>query len=227
MDGLRILIVEDEPAIVRMLEPTLSAAGAITDTAWNAAQAMTSLDGSDHDLILCDLGLPDLDGQALVQKIREFSDVPIIILSARGMEHERIKALDAGADDFVPKPFAAGELLARIRAVIRRRPVARRSESIRLSMIEVDLLRRRAIIEGEEIKLSAREHDLLRLLARNAGRVVTHRDIIASVWGAEARAETQSIRVLVGQLRQKLEADQSRPQILLTEPGIGYFLCRD
>ena len=224
MDQLKILIVEDEAAIVRMLQPTLAASGATADIAWSGSQAFEYLDKSAYDLVLCDLGLPDMDGQELIRHIRERTDVPIIVLSARGMEQERIKALDSGADDFVPKPFAAGELLARIRAAVRRSP-ARRSGSIKLKQIEVDLERRRVLIDGVEIRLSAREHALLVLLAQNVGGVVTHRDIIDHVWGRDANAEAQSVRVLVGQLRQKLEEDPANPTLVCTEPGLGYRLA--
>lgn len=220
----KILIVEDEAAIVRMLEPTLAADGAATDVAWSGSQASEYLAAGEYDLILCDLGLPDVDGQELIKQIREQTDIPIIVLSARGMEQEKIRALDAGADDFVPKPFAAGELLARIRAALRRRPVESGSGSIRVGPIEVDLGRRRVLLEGEEVRLSRREHALLTLLARRAGGVVTHSEIIAHVWGSDAKAETQSVRVLVGQLRQKIEEDPARPRILCTEPGLGYRL---
>lgn len=218
-------MIEDETAIVRMLEPTLAAGGATTDVAWSGSQACEYLDKSDYDLILCDLGLPDIDGQDLIKRIRERTDVPIIVLSARGMEQERIRALDSGADDFVPKPFAAGELLARIRAALRRRPAAQAAGSIKLGEVEVDLRRRRVLIQGEEIRLSGREHALLTLLAQRAGGVVTHREIIDHVWGSGAKAETQSIRVLVGQLRQKVEEDPANPRILHTEPGVGYRLA--
>lgn len=226
MDRLRILVVEDESAIVRVLEPTLAAGGATTDIAWSGSQASEYLQKSDYDLVLCDLGLPDVDGQDLIRQIRERTDVPIIVLSARGMEQERIKALDSGADDFVPKPFAAGELLARIRAALRRRPPTAGPATVKLGEIEVDFERRRVLIQGEEIRLSGREHALLTLLAQRAGAVVTHREIIDHVWGSGAKAETQSVRVLVGQLRQKVEEDPANPRLVCTEPGIGYRLGR-
>ncbi len=225
MDQAKILVIEDAPAIVRMLEPTLAAGGATTAIAWSGSQASEYLDNDDYDLILCDLGLPDVDGQDLIKQIRARTDIPIIVLSARGMEQERIRALDPGADDFVPKPFAAGELLARIRAALRRRPAAHGAASIRLGEIEVDLERRRVLIQGEEIRLSGREHALLTLLAQRRGGVVTHREIIDHVWGSGAKAETQSVRVLVAQLRQKLEEEPANPRILQTEPGIGYRLA--
>jgi two-component system KDP operon response regulator KdpE len=167
-----------------------------------------------------------VDGHERVGKIRVDSDVPIIVLSARGDEHDRISALDAGADDFVAKPFSTGELLARIRAAVRRRSPTRGARKVRFGELEVDLDRRRVILHGQEIGLSAREHSLLTLLAQSVDGVATHRQIIDRVWGREAGAETQSVRVLVGQLRQKLEQDSSTPQILRTEPGVGYRLTK-
>ena len=221
---LDVLVIEDEPSIVRVLEPTLQAAGARVQVAWSGSQALEYLAGKQFDLILCDLGLPDVDGKDLITTIRGSSDAPIIVLSARGAEQDKIAALDAGADDFVPKPFSSGELLARIRANVRRRPRPRAQGLIRLGDLQVDPDRRRAVLEGVEIRLSGREHILLTLLARNAGKVATHRQIIEEVWGADSNADTQFVRVLVGQLRQKLEEDPSRPKIVCTEPGVGYRL---
>lgn len=225
MSKLSILIIEDEPGLVRVLEPTLTASGANVKIAWTGTEGLTYLKNGGFDAVLCDLGLPDMDGQKLVPQIRATSDVPVIVLSARHQEQERIAALDAGADDFVPKPFSAGELLARIRAAVRRRSPAPASKSIKIGELEIDFERRRALLSGDEIRLSAREHALLTLLARSPNRIASHQEIIENVWGADAKAETQSVRVLVGQLRQKLEADPSDPQILRTEPGIGYRLA--
>jgi two-component system KDP operon response regulator KdpE len=192
--------------------------------AWSGSEGFNHLTAGSFDLVLCDLGLPDMDGKEVIGKIRAVSDVPVIVLSARGGEQDRIKALDAGADDYVAKPFPAGELLARIRAVVRRRSPERPSTSVKIGELEIDLERRRAVLYGEEIRLSAREHSLLTFLAQTRGGVATHRQIIDQVWGPEASAETQSVRVLVGQLRQKLELDPSAPRILCTEPGVGYRL---
>jgi len=224
MNKLNILVVEDEMGIVRVLEPTLTATGAAVKIAWNGREALAHLNAGKYDVVLCDLGLPDVDGHQLVAKMREGSDIPIIVLSARGDEHDRIKALDAGADDFVAKPFAAGELLARIRAAVRRRSPTRGARKIKFGEMEVDFDRRRVVLHGEEISLSVREHSLLSLLAQRTDGVASHREIIDSVWGPNGNAETQSVRVLVGQLRQKLEVDPSNPRILRTEPGVGYRL---
>lgn len=223
---LDILVIEDEPSIVRMLEPTLQASGARVMVAWSGSQALEYIANKPFDVILCDLGLPDIDGRILIPKIREVCDASIIVLSARGMEHDKIAALDAGADDFVAKPFSSGELLARIRANARRRKAASDTvEMITLGKLQVDLERRRVLLEDTEIRLSGREHRLVTLLAKAPGKVVTHRQIIDHVWGTDGRADTQFVRVLVGQLRQKLEEDPSRPRIVCTEPGAGYRLC--
>lgn len=227
MKALRILVIEDEASLIRVLEPTLAATGAAVRVAQNGHKGLEYLAKTHFDVILCDLGLPDIDGQDLITSIRKDSDVPIIVLSARGMEQDRITALDAGADDFVTKPFSAAELLARIRAAVRRRSPGQQTDSVKFQGIEVDLKRRRAVLDGEEVRLSGREHSLLTLLAQSAGGVVTHRQIIEQVWGPGTNADTQFVRVLVGQLRQKLEADPSCPQILCTEPGLGYRLRAD
>lgn len=225
MKGLKILVIEDEPGIVRMLEPTLAAAGADVRVAWSGSQAMDCLALHGCDLVLCDLGLPDIDGQELVGAIRAASDVPVIVLSAREHELDKVRALDAGADDFVSKPFSVVELLARIRVATRRNAPKHPSRALTFGELLVDMDRRRALIFGEEIRLSRREHALLTLLAQAPEGVATHRQIIEHVWGPDASAETQSVRVLVGQLRQKLERDPASPKILCTEPGVGYRLC--
>ena len=226
MTQLRILVIEDEPGIVRVLEPTIQASGALVQIAWTGAEGLQFLKAGEYDVVICDLGLPDIEGTELLAAIRSTSDVPIIVLSARGQEQDRIRALDAGADDFVTKPFAAGELLARIRAAVRRHAPARGLRNIKLGELEVDLERRRVLLEGVEIRLSGREHSLMTLLAQSPSGVATHREIIDQVWGPQANAETQSVRVLVGQLRQKLEEDPSAPRIVCTEPGVGYRLQR-
>jgi two-component system KDP operon response regulator KdpE len=227
MSKLAALIIEDEPGIVRVLEPTLRASGADVSVAWTGLEGVECLQQVSYDVVLCDLGLPDIEGHELVARLRSTSDVPIIVLSARSQEEARIEALDAGADDFVAKPFSAGELLARIRAAVRRRSPSPQTRKTKFGDLEVDFERRRALLAGTEIRLSAREHALLTLLARAPAGIATHREIIETVWGPDARAETQSVRVLVGQLRQKLEEDPSSPQIVCTEPGVGYRLRSD
>jgi two-component system KDP operon response regulator KdpE len=221
----RLLIVDDEPQIVRALTPALTAAGFIVIPAENGEGALALLAAEPCDVVILDLGLPDMDGKDVIQRIREWSDAPIIVLSARDLESEKIAALDVGGDDFVNKPVGVGELLARIRAVMRGRE-RRFSAQPRFQFggLEINFPARRVLIEGDEIRLTPREYQLLRILARHAGQVVTHKQIVTAVWGADSNADAQFARVLVAQLRQKLEADPSNPQFLLTEPGIGYRL---
>lgn len=219
----RILLVEDEAHIVRALSPALEAEGYdITPVATGSA-AMEALAGEGFDLILLDLGLPDMDGKLVIERVREWSEVPIIVLSARHLEDEKIAAFDLGADDYVNKPFAMGELMARLRAVQRGRDRRFSSVSVfKAGALTMDLSSRRVWVEDEPIHLTPREYDLARTLARYAGRVVTHRQIVVSVWGGAAAVDTQSVRVLVAQLRQKIERNPARPRIILTEQGLGY-----
>lgn len=223
--GAQILLVDDEPQLIRALTPALTAAGYVVATAENGHAALAFMASETCDAVILDLGLPDMDGKLVLERIREWSEVPIVVLSARDIEQEKIAALDLGADDFVNKPFAVGELLARLRAAMRGRE---RRFSARANFqsgdLEVNFATRMAKVQGDEMRLTPREYDLLRTLARNAGRVVTHRQLIAAVWGPEARVDAQFVRVLVAQVRQKLEEDPSAPRILLTEPGLGYRL---
>jgi two-component system KDP operon response regulator KdpE len=223
MSAGHLLLVDDEPQLLRALRPALQAAGYEVATVDTGRAALAHMAGDACDVVILDLGLPDMDGKAVIQQIREWSEVPILVLSARDMESEKIAALDLGADDFVNKPFAVGELLARVRAALRgreRRFSAR--PSVRCGDLEINVATRRAFVLGEEVRLTPREYDLLRTLARNAGRVVTHKQLIAAVWGPEANVDAQFVRVLVAQVRQKIEEEPSAPRILLTEPGVGY-----
>lgn len=223
-----LLLVDDEPQIVRSLRPALQAAGYEVATADTGAGALGHLAGEPCDVVILDLGLPDMDGKEVITRVREWSETPIIVLSARDLEVEKIAALDLGADDFVNKPFAVGELLARIRATLRGRDLrlAGRAQ-FRSAELEVNFATRRAYVQGEEIRLTPREYDLVRTLARHPGRVVTHKQLIAAVWGPEASVDAQFVRVLVAQLRQKLEENPSAPRVLLTEPGVGYRLAAE
>ncbi|MFC3077391.1 response regulator transcription factor [Phenylobacterium terrae] len=228
MSAAHLLLVDDEAQLVRALTPALAAAGYEVATAGTGAEALTQLAREPSDIVLLDLGLPDMDGKAVIARIREWSETPIVVLSARDLEEEKIAALDLGADDFVNKPFSVGELLARIRAALRgreRRLVG--SASFKAGDLEVNFASRRAYIQGEEVRLTPREYDLVRTLARNPGRVITHKQIIASVWGSTATVDAQFVRVLVAQVRQKLEEEPSAPRIILTEPGVGYRLATD
>ena len=219
----KILLVEDEPHIVRALSPALEAEGYEITPVGNGSAAMEALAGEGFDLILLDLGLPDMDGKVVIERIREWSEVPIIVLSARHLEEEKIAAFDLGADDYVNKPFAMGELLARLRAAQRGRDRRFSSVSVfKTGGLTMDLSSRRVWIEDEPIHLTPKEYDLARTLARYAGRVVTHRQIAAAVWGGAGSVDSQSIRVRVAQLRQKIERNPARPRIVLTEQGLGY-----
>ena len=225
----RLLMVDDEPQIIRALTPALAAAGFTVSTADNGEGALAQLAGEPSEVVILDLGLPDMDGKEVIQRIREWSDCPIIVLSARDLESEKIAALDLGADDFVNKPVGVGELLARIRAVLRGRE-RRFSAQPRFQFgeLEINFPARRVMVQGEEVRLTPREYQLLRILAGHAGQVVTHRQIITAVWGSDTNADAQFVRVLMAQLRQKLERDPSNPELLMTEPGIGYRLtCED
>jgi two-component system KDP operon response regulator KdpE len=224
----RLLIVDDEPQIVRALTPALDAAGFTVTAAESGEAALGQLASEPSEVVILDLGLPDMDGKEVIQRIREWSDAPIIVLSARDLESEKIAALDLGADDFVNKPVGVGELLARVRAVMRGRE-RRFSAQPRFQFggLEINFPARRVMVEGEEVRLTPREYQLLRILAGHAGQVVTHRQIILAVWGTETNADAQFVRVLMAQLRQKLEANPASPELLLTEPGIGYRLSCD
>jgi two-component system KDP operon response regulator KdpE len=221
----RLLLVDDEPQIVRALTPAMAAAGFTVSTASDGEQALSSMASEPCDVVILDLGLPDMDGKDVIQRIREWSDAPIIVLSARDQESEKIAALDLGADDFVNKPVGVGELLARLRAVMRGRERRFSAQpKFQFGILEINFAARRVLIHGEEVRLTPREYQLLRILARHAGQVVTHKQIVTAVWGADSNADAQFARVLVAQLRQKLESEPSLPRLLLTEPGIGYRL---
>jgi two-component system KDP operon response regulator KdpE len=223
MSAVHLLVVDDEPQILRVLKPTLAAAGYEVTTAETGQTALKLLASHGFDAVILDLGLPDMDGKDVIDRVREWSEVPILVLSARDIELEKIEALDRGADDFVNKPFAVGELMARLRAALRGRE--RRfstNANFKAGALSIDFSTRRATVGGEEVRLTQREYDFVRTMARHAGKVVTHKQLIAAVWGPTAEVDAQFVRVLVGQVRQKLEEDSSRPRLILTEPGLGY-----
>lgn len=224
--GAQILLVDDEPQLVRALTPALGAAGYTVAVADSGEAALAYLAAEGCDAVILDLGLPDMDGKAVISRIREWSEVPIVVLSARDIEQEKIAALDLGADDFVNKPFGVGELLARLRAAMRGRD-RRFSARARFKAgdLEINFADRRVFVLGDEVRLTPREYDLLRSLARYAGRVVTHRQLMTAVWGPDAQVDAQFVRVLVGQVRQKIEEEPASPRLLLTEPGLGYRLA--
>jgi two-component system KDP operon response regulator KdpE len=222
-DKIRALVVDDEAAILRFLKPALEANGYDMASAGSVAEATKRVAAEAPDIVLLDLGLPDGDGKDVIRRTREWSDVPIIVLSARERETEKIESLDLGADDYVNKPFNVGELLARMRTALRHR-MQRKAEIpvLRVGDLEVDAVRHRATRAGTELRLTPKEFELLSFLARHAGRVVTHRQILTAVWGPAHTEDTQYLRVYVGQLRQKVEEQPDDPRIILTEPGIGY-----
>ena len=222
----RVLLVDDEAAIVRFLKPALEANEYETISAGTVAEAVKRIAAEAPDIVLLDLGLPDGDGKDVIRRAREWSDVPIIVLSAREREAEKIDSLDLGADDYVNKPFNVGELMARMRTALRHR-MQRKAELpvLRIGDLEIDAVRHRVTRAGSELKLTPKELDLLSFMARHAGRVVTHRQILAAVWGPAHTEDTQYLRVYIGQLRQKIEAKVDDPRIILTEPGIGYRIA--
>jgi two-component system, OmpR family, KDP operon response regulator KdpE len=219
-----ILLVDDEAALTAVLRPVLAAAGHDVTTATSGAEAVRQADLLQPDVMLLDLGLPDQDGKAVIRTIRIKHDVPIIVISARHQEGEKIAALDEGADDYVDKPFEIGELMARVRVVLRRKPGAEAATRYRSGPLAIDFETRHVILGGETLKLSPKEYDLLLALARNPGRVVTHKRLLAAGWGNDS-ADTQYLRVYMGLLRQKIEEDPSDPRLLLTEPGVGYRIA--
>lgn len=220
----QVLLVDDEPALVSVLQPVLAAAGCSVSVAVDGLSAISGVIAQDPDVVLLDLGLPDMDGKDVIRVIRETSKVPIIVISARHQEGEKIAALDEGADDYVNKPFEIGELMARIRAAIRRaQTVASNAPTFEAGPLRIHYASREVEIEGEQIKLSPKEYMLLHALARNAGQVVTHKRLLAAGW-SNGGADLQYLRVYMGLLRQKLEADPSEPELIVTEPGVGYRL---
>ena len=219
----RILVVDDEPQIHRFLRPGLTASGFEVIMAETAADAIKAAATQAPALIILDLGLPDRDGKDVITEIRAWSTVPIIVLSARDRESEKIAALDLGANDYINKPFGIGELLARIRAALRHQAQEARETTVyRQGGLEIDTLARKVSLNGETVRFTPKEYDLLHVLVRNAGRVITHRQILAAVWGPAHTGDTQYLRVFIGQLRQKIELNPADPTFILTEPGVGY-----
>lgn len=223
-DGARILVIDDEKQIRRMLRAALEGHG------YSIAEASTGLEGLTQaavfrpDLIILDLGLPDLDGVDIVHRLREWTQTPVIILSVREREDDKIKALDAGGDDYITKPFSMGELLARIRVALRHAAKSDDEPILTFGELTVDLARRIVLIKEQEVKVTPTEYEILKYLALHAGRVATHGQLLRAVWGPNYQEQTQYLRVFIGQLRHKIEADPSRPSCIITEPGVGYRL---
>jgi two-component system KDP operon response regulator KdpE len=220
----RILVVDDEPHIVRGLKIILRTAGYSVEAAETKAEALASLASRPPDAVVLDLVLPDGEGVDVCREVRRWSGLPIVVLSAVGDEREKVRALDAGADDYVTKPFGTDELLARLRAVLRRSGDAGGSSTLTVGDLEIDFADRRVRRAGAEVHLTPIEFDLVRVLAQNHGRLVTHRTLLREVWGPEYDDATHYLRVHVAHIRAKLEADPARPRYLLTEPGVGYRL---
>jgi two-component system KDP operon response regulator KdpE len=223
--GETILVVDDEPQIQRFLRPALIAAGYGVVAAQDGTEALRLFKAAPPAVVLLDLGLPDMDGKAVIMAIRATSTVPIVVLSARDREEEKVAALDLGADDYVNKPFGIAELMARLRTALRHHVVAEGGKAIFTSGdLMVDTLAHKVTLRGESLRLTPKEYDLLQVLARHSGRVLTHQQILKTVWGPAHVEDAQYLRVFVRRLRQKIEADPADPKLLRTEPGVGYRL---
>ncbi len=223
----RVLVVDDEPGIRHFLRTSLTAHDYDVMEAAAGQIALTMVSEQRPDLVILDLGLPDMDGTEVTRRLREWTPIPIIILSVREREEDKIGALDAGADDYITKPFGVGELLARMRVALRRLAQAAPEPVFTCGDLVVDLQRRLVTVGGREVQLTPTEYDILRALVQHAGQVRTHRQLLAQVWGAGVEQETHMLRVNVSNLRHKIEADPTRPRYILTEPGVGYRLCSD
>jgi two-component system KDP operon response regulator KdpE len=229
MSGAQVLVVDDEPQIQRVLRPSLTASGYEVREATSGREALAAVREHSPDLIILDLGLPDMDGKEVLRKLRILTRTPVIVLSARDRESEKIAALDLGADDYVEKPFAMGELLARMRTALRHsQDAALDSECVVADGLMVNVPKRIVTRNGAPAKLTPKEFDLLAFLARHAGRPLTHREILKAVWGPAHQNDSQYLRVFIGQLRAKIEENAATPKIIVTEPGVGYrFLASE
>ena len=225
-----VVLIEDEPQIRRFLRATLTGQGYRLFEAATGADGLVEVGSRQPDVIIVDLGLPDMDGVDVIRRLREWTAVPIIVLSARGQEPDKVTALDAGADDYVSKPFGAGELLARIRVALRHTAGASHEAdeaAFKVGELQVDRLRRHVSLGGTEVRLTPTEYKLLTTLIRHAGKVVTHQQLLREVWGPAHTDQSHYVRIYMAHLRHKLEAEPARPRYLLTEPGVGYRLAAD
>jgi two-component system KDP operon response regulator KdpE len=222
--GARILIIDDEKQIRRLLKVALTGHGYELEEAVSGQDGLNKAAVFRPDLVILDLGLPDLDGLEVLRRLREWSKTPVIILSVREQENDKINALDNGADDYVTKPFGMGELLARIRAALRHAAGLGNEPVLNFDDLKIDVAQRRVSVDGNEIKLTPTEYELLRNLAVYSGKVLTHRQLLRAVWGPSYENDTQYLRVYIAQLRRKIENDPSRPRHIITEPGVGYRL---
>jgi two-component system KDP operon response regulator KdpE len=228
MSDPNVVLIEDEPQIRRFLRATLGSQGYRLFEAATGADGLVEAASRQPDVIILDLGLPDMEGLDVIRRVREWSTVPIIVLSARGQEADKVAALDVGADDYVSKPFGAEELLARVRVALRHKAGVAREDAVFTSgELRVDLGRRHVFVREQEVKLTPTEYRLLTTLVRYAGRVLTHRQLLKEVWGPNQTEEAHYLRVYMAQLRRKIEADPAQPRYLLTEPGVGYRLAAE
>jgi two-component system KDP operon response regulator KdpE len=226
-DPPRILIIEDEPEIRRFLRASLAANQMQVREAENGTDGLRQAASLPPDVVLLDLGLPDISGFDVIEQLRGWSRVPIVVLSARGQEADKIAALDAGADDYLTKPFGVGELLARLRVAMRHAASQGEGAASHFDAgdLSVDLVKRRVHVAGEEVHLTPTEYRLLTILIQHAGKVITHRQLLREVWGPDSSQETHYLRVYINQLRKKLGDDAAQPRLILTEPAIGYRFC--
>jgi two-component system KDP operon response regulator KdpE len=226
--GPTILVIEDDPTLQRFLRVTLETQDYKVTVVGRGEEGLRHAATAQPDIVILDLGLPDMDGLDVTRRLREWSAVPVIVVTARGKEFDKVEALDAGADDYLTKPFGVGELLARVRVAMRHRAAAAKATTVepvfQVGALHVDLARREVKAGGNSVRLTPNEFRLLSVLVKNAGRVVTHQQLLREVWGPGTGNETHYVRVYVNQLRQKLEASPARPKYLLTEPGVGYRL---
>lgn len=220
----KVLVVDDEPQIRRFLRASLTAQGNEVIEAETIHQAISEATAERPDLVILDLGLPDGDGLSVIQNLRSWTDIPILVLSVRGQEADKVSALDAGADDYLTKPFSTGELLARLRAALRRAARPETEPIFATGELLVDMESRVVTVDGKEVHLTATEYALLQTLVRQAGKVLTHRQLLSMVWGPGYEGETHVLRVNISNLRRKLEPNPLRPRYVVTEPGVGYRL---
>jgi two-component system KDP operon response regulator KdpE len=226
MDNATILIIDDELHIRQFLRAAFEFEGFAVQEAHNAEEGIRSATLKPPDLIILDLGLPDRDGSSIVERLRSWSNVPIIVLAVRSREREKVRLLELGADDYVVKPFGIGELIARARAALRPRVAAASDPVVRIGPLEINLATRSGTIDGKRLVLGPKEYLVLQILAQHAGKVVTRQQIMKQVWGASHLDDTHYLRIVVRNLRKKIEIDPTRPRILLTELGVGYRLAR-
>lgn len=223
--GLRVLVIDDEPQIRKFLKASLTGFGFTIKEAECGREGLELATTYHADIFIVDLGLPDMDGKQVIKALREWTKAPIIVLSAKGQDNEKIEALDNGADDYVMKPFSIGELMARIRVCLRRASSNDNEPLLHCGDIVMDLIQRKVYVKGNEVKLTPTEYDILKILTQNAGRVITHKQLLEGVWGNTYGCDTHYVRVYIGQLRRKIETDSSQPVYIITEAGIGYRMA--